>query len=503
MTVSTTSVKSIGLGNGATTLWTYNFLINLATDVEVTYTDATGVNTTIGSSLYSITGLTNPAGGTLTYPLSGPAIANGTKLTISRNAPDTQLIDLVSQGSFSPDVVETGLDNVVLELQQTTERGTRSIRAPISDSSPSMLLPSDVVRANTVLAFDGTGNVAVIPAASSSVSISVADSSNVVVNPDSAVAQLGTSISGVADNAYTGDGVRTISEANGDTNWQQWATAAQLAPTAKFGDYGQVAVINKKFGLFRPLEGKDIWQLRGLPAIFSAYVYADASLGNIKMGLLQWTGAEDAISADPISVWNADGVTPTLAAGWSFVNVPANIGATTTPTRFQAIGTISAAATNLGLLVWNDDKVTTLNQGFVVSQWDLRPGSILLPFQPVNLAASIARCERYFEKSFRLTSAPAQTSGEQYYLTCPIAGATAFSIGIPFRVRKRTSTATVVTFNPLANNVQVRNFTRSTDSTGAGSANVDEVNFRLQATGAVGWVAGDNLGVSFTADARL
>lgn len=162
MTVSTTSVKSIGLGNGATTLWTYNFLINIATDVQVTYTDASGVNTTIGSSLYSITGLANPAGGTLTYPLAGPAIASGTKLTISRNAPDTQLIDLVSQGSFSPDVVETGLDNAVLELQQTTERGTRSIRAPISDSAPSMLLPTDVVRASKFLAFDASGNVSLV-----------------------------------------------------------------------------------------------------------------------------------------------------------------------------------------------------------------------------------------------------------------------------------------------------------------------------------------------------
>lgn len=163
MTVSTTACKVIALGNGATTVFNYTFLINLAADALVIFTSAAGVETILGPSLYSITGLTNPAGGTVTYPLIGSPIASGTKLTIARNAPDTQLTDLVSQGSFSPDVVETGLDDIVLQVQQLAEKASRSVTIPISDTiGLALQLPSSANRASKFLAFDFNGDAMAI-----------------------------------------------------------------------------------------------------------------------------------------------------------------------------------------------------------------------------------------------------------------------------------------------------------------------------------------------------
>lgn len=350
--------------------------------------------------------------------------------------------------------------------------------------------------------YDGTAYQITSPITS----ISGRDNVNPIVNADSAVAQLGGAATAAADNSYAGDGLRVLSEANGDSNWFQATSSGQIAAGAKYGDQFQVAVINKKFGGMRPIEGKDIWWLVGQPVIFSATIYASASLGNIKMGIMQFVGTEDAISGDPISAWNADGTTPTLAANWSFVNTPANMSATTTPTKMSVTGTVSASATNLAVMIWNDDKTTTLNDVITISQWDLRRGSVGLPFEPVDIQRNLARCQRYFWKSFPQGTAPADNAGSAGSIggTVVTAGATSQRLFFRRPVTMRTK-PTNTYYNPGAGAAgQMQDATGSLDlSATTVVSNDDDGSFSVVATGNAGSTAGSRLALHATSDARL
>ena len=157
MTVTTTSSKVVALGNGVTTVFTYSFLIPAAVDAVVTYTDASGNPTTLLASQYTITGLGNPAGGTVTYPTSGSPIANGTLLTIQRILPLTQGTSISNQGAFYPGVVESGLDTATMQIQQIASTVGSTLQVPSTDPTPGAL-PSANQRANQMLGFDGSGN---------------------------------------------------------------------------------------------------------------------------------------------------------------------------------------------------------------------------------------------------------------------------------------------------------------------------------------------------------
>lgn len=118
MTLTNTTFSQTFQGNGATTVFNYNFPIPLDTYVVAIYTDPSGVSTTLTPNLYTITGLGNPSGGTITYPLAGSPMATGATLMVSRILPLVQLFTLANQGGFYPDVVDGALDYITMVVQQ-------------------------------------------------------------------------------------------------------------------------------------------------------------------------------------------------------------------------------------------------------------------------------------------------------------------------------------------------------------------------------------------------
>lgn len=128
MTVETTASAVTQQGNGVTTEWDYAFLIPTEGDVEVSLmTD--GERTVLDPSAYTIDGLGLPDGGTVVYPISGDPIAIGTSITIMRVMPYTQEVELSNQGNFYPSVVEGGLDNLMLQMQQIVYDLALTLRA--------------------------------------------------------------------------------------------------------------------------------------------------------------------------------------------------------------------------------------------------------------------------------------------------------------------------------------------------------------------------------------
>src|SRR5574340_610881 len=164
MTVSTTTSSVTLGGNGSTTVFPFAFIIPVIGDEKIAYTDANGNQTVLAPNQYTVSGFGNPAGGTVTYPLSGSPIASGTSLTISRILPLTQGVSLTNQGPYLPAAVEGALDNLTMIAQQLQSQIGRVVTAPLSDPNGlNYTLPPVASRANEFLGFDGSGNVVAMP----------------------------------------------------------------------------------------------------------------------------------------------------------------------------------------------------------------------------------------------------------------------------------------------------------------------------------------------------
>lgn len=122
MTISNQTASVTYLGNGVQTVFTYNFRIPYQSDdvtpaVAVFTIDADDVQTLLSSDQFSITGVDDPLGGTVTYPLTGSPLALGTSIRIDRALLYTQPDAFPNQG-FLPSTVEDLADRLVMQMQQ-------------------------------------------------------------------------------------------------------------------------------------------------------------------------------------------------------------------------------------------------------------------------------------------------------------------------------------------------------------------------------------------------
>jgi len=163
-------------GNGATTVFPYEFKIFTAADLLVTEVDLDGIETTLVNGVdYTVDGVLSDDGGdvTLTTALSGDGTDAGShKLTIRRVLDATQTMNLRSQGKISAEVLERAHDRAVMLIQQLFDERSRSLRLVESEAGNELLtlLPALADRKGRQLTFDpATGQ----PTASSPTSAAV------------------------------------------------------------------------------------------------------------------------------------------------------------------------------------------------------------------------------------------------------------------------------------------------------------------------------------------
>ncbi|MGO9022597.1 MAG: hypothetical protein ACLQVJ_30040 [Syntrophobacteraceae bacterium] len=122
-------------GNGATTSFPFNFIVQNATQLVVSITNnnvSPAATTVLGTSQYSVSGIGSGnefaggsgPGGTVTYPASGNPLPTGWSITIQRVVPYTQGTSLTNQGGFYPQVVEAALDYLTMLVQQLQAAAT-------------------------------------------------------------------------------------------------------------------------------------------------------------------------------------------------------------------------------------------------------------------------------------------------------------------------------------------------------------------------------------------
>jgi hypothetical protein len=159
MTIGTT-ISAINLtANGATTAFAYPFLIPQASDVLVSYTLVGGSLTILSPTQYQITGVGNPNGGTIIYPLSGPPLAAGSSVIIARILPLIQATSVSAQGpTFA--AIESALDYQMMVAQQLQQEiidlQFEINNLPTSSTSSSVLGVGQISTVAALRAYTGT-----------------------------------------------------------------------------------------------------------------------------------------------------------------------------------------------------------------------------------------------------------------------------------------------------------------------------------------------------------
>lgn len=160
--------------------------------------------------------------------------------------------------------------------------------------------------------------------------------------------------------------------------------------------------------------------------------------------------------------------------------------------RFTPVGTAGAAdyveLTNVQLEEVYDTTYTTTT-----------------PYERRPFVHELRDCQRYLEKGFDYATTPAQNAGTGFAAGWGAITAGATSQRSPlfgFRVSKRTA-PTMTLYNPSATNAEVRDFQAAADCSSSAAANITEHSFAVNCTGNGSTAAGNRLGVSWKADARI
>lgn len=130
MTVQNTIVKDIYVGNGATTKFPITFQMTDHPEyikVYITGDDSVAVET----ENFSV----DLGAKTVTYPANGDPLSDGHKITIYRELPLYQLMNLVNQGPFFAENIELSFDDLTFICQQLNEKLNRTLSAGIDVSN--------------------------------------------------------------------------------------------------------------------------------------------------------------------------------------------------------------------------------------------------------------------------------------------------------------------------------------------------------------------------------
>lgn len=138
--------------NGATTVFPYSFLLLESGDLVVS---VDGVVKTLATD-YTISGLTNPEGGNVTF-VSPPA--NGAKVLLLRMLTIQRLSDYQENGDLYAATINNDLDRLWLALQQLQQNDIRALKLPVDTTTDQVIAQDAASRVGKLVSFDASGNM--------------------------------------------------------------------------------------------------------------------------------------------------------------------------------------------------------------------------------------------------------------------------------------------------------------------------------------------------------
>lgn len=123
MTVQKDVTKNIYVGNGSTRTFPFNFECPAEHPEYIKVYLMQDDGTALATSDYQL----DMDARQITYPSSGTALPEGKKLVIMRELPLQQMMNLVNNGPYFAEDVETAFDENVMAMQQIAEKLNRSI----------------------------------------------------------------------------------------------------------------------------------------------------------------------------------------------------------------------------------------------------------------------------------------------------------------------------------------------------------------------------------------
>lgn len=155
MTVSTSNNTTVHDGNDVADEFDFTFKV-LEEDhlvVERRLISTGLVDKTYLQSEYTVVGIGDDNGGSITL-LDG-ALSSDYQIIITRVVDYTQELDIVNQGGFYPETVETQLDLLEMQIQQLAELTDRAII--LAPGEEGVTLPAGLVKSGMYLYFDDDG----------------------------------------------------------------------------------------------------------------------------------------------------------------------------------------------------------------------------------------------------------------------------------------------------------------------------------------------------------
>jgi hypothetical protein len=126
MTVASQTASITIAGDGSNTSFAYDFEIPYqpggTVPAVLAFTTTSGINTVLVLGVdFSITGVGDPAGGVVTYPLTGSPLPLLSSITINRALEYTQESAFPAQSLYPPDI-EAAIDALEFQIQQLNDR---------------------------------------------------------------------------------------------------------------------------------------------------------------------------------------------------------------------------------------------------------------------------------------------------------------------------------------------------------------------------------------------
>lgn len=207
-----------------------------------------------------------------------------------------------------------------------------------------------------------------------------------------------------------------------------------------------------------------------------------------------WEQKSITIAGDTTGTWATDNtigimVAFSLGAGSTYSGTA---GSWSSTRYFSATGAVSVVGTN--------------GATFYITGVQLEKGSTATSFDFRSYGTELALCQRYYEKSFNESTAPAQNvSSSGAYSTMQVVGqgTTQYAGSVKFSVSKRVA-PTVTLFGTQAANAEFYNVNTGTSCSASGTQSIGTNAFQTFATTPVGaGGAGNGLFVQWTASSEL